>query len=331
MLLFIHGDNQYASLNRLKQVRESYKGSSIVIDGDTIDDPVRIFSSTDSISMFTPKLLTVVKRFQNNPKKISLGTRIVERLQGKGFADIDLIFWEDHNTEANKYSYKPKKPVTAKKKQVTTAKPLSLSKYLLENAKVETFAPLNTPQLQQWLQTGLSNLGIANGSLFVNRILARCGSDQLILESELQKLGLYLKARGQTKLELLDLDILTPYEQEVKIWDLTDAVCSRNKTRTLELLDSLITGPESYPLIFSAILKQLKQIYLAQKFARDRERFMKVLALKPYTYSKLVSFARGFTATQIKTLYSKLVNLDFAVKQSKINVELGLDLLIATL
>ncbi len=312
-------------------MQTSFANAFVIIDGEAITDVATIFSATDTFSMFSSNRLTIVKRFSHNPKKISLEKKLVEKLQSIDYKALDLVFWEDKNLSARSYSYKKKKPTTAKSLIKKTVDSISLAKFLNDSAKVESFGNLTENELINWISSELQRLNIKNGNNFARVILDKVGGNQLLLSGELEKLALWARANNRDRLEATDLSVVTLYHQSAMIWDLTDAICNRNKPLALGLLEDMLKGPEDYPLIFSATLKQIRNIYIAKKFASEKDRLMKALGLKPYTFSKLVRFANGFTEAQIQTLYSKLVNLDYTVKQGKIEVKLGLDLLVATL
>jgi len=75
---------------------------------------------------------------------------------------------------------------------------------------------------------------------------------------------------------------------------MTDAILSRNRPLALRLLNSMLRGPDDYPLLVSAVLKQLKNTYLTKLYPCERARVSASLGLTPYTYSLAVKFASAF-------------------------------------
>lgn len=335
MLKLLHGNNQFASLAKLQEIIKEFDGNVAYIAGDDLSDVASIFASTDSVSMFSGKQLTVVKRFHNNRKKISLEKQLVEKLQQRIQSSDslpDLVFWEDHGLGATNRAKKPSakaKPVV--KKTTKPAEDLTLIKLFKEHGSVDSFALVQEKDLDKWLQNRLTQAGIKNATQFIIPILNRCGINQFILDSEVEKLSIKLKAEKRNTLSTADLDLVTLYEPDVMVWELTDAICSRNKIKALTLIDKMLQEPKDTLIVFSAVLKQFKLLYVTKKYPQDADKVKKIFAIKDYPFSKLVRYSYSFTEKQLQTLFSKLVNLDFSIKQGKIDSKLGLDMLIATL
>lgn len=329
MLILIDGENQFASQARLDALKKEYHGNFKIIAGDELSDSAPIFAATDTMTMFTDKDLIIVKRLQNNRKKISIEHDIIDKLTRMQNNPPDLVFWEDHSVTGGAGA-RSKKKAPAKTKPTAVSK-LSLKKYIEANGKHENYPSLSPNALQDWTGTLMEQAGIKNGRPFAGQIILRTGSNQNIISSEIAKLSARLTAQKKEMMTGTDLEIITVYEQESMVWSLTDAILARNKSLALKLVEKLLKTPADYPLIFSVTLRQLRNLYLTKVYAADPARLQKSLKLTPYTYSKLTNAARRFDAQQAKNIINKLVNLDYAVKQGKIEVKLGLNLLIATL
>lgn len=330
MLLLLHGDNSfesYAELNRLTKVDDV---DVTIINGESINNANEIFASAQALSLFSKNSLTIVKRFWQNPKKKSLQEIIIKKLEASGSANLDLIFWDETNVTSvkNKFVKGKKKIAEADPKKTQTA---NLAKYISENGEIKEFRPLQPQYLRSWLTTELSNKGLQIPANLTEQIILKIGENQFILSSEIEKLALYLRSQKRQQLLREDLEILTVYHQESKIWDMTDAIFRRNRPLALKILNSMLNGPEDFPMLVSATLKQIKLIYLAKLFPSDSKKLMSKFGVKPYTYSKISQFANSFSLEKLRMLFSKLVNLDFTVKQGKIDVKLGFNLLLITL
>jgi len=330
MLLLLHGDNIFESSAELSRLTSAAGQEITVINGESISDAGEIFASTESLSLFSEKRLTVVKRFWQNPKKNSLQKDVIGKLAQTNSKDLDLIFWNDTNVTKVKNKYKPgkKKPAETGAKKTTTA---NLAKYISEHGEIRLFQPLEDQQLRNWLAGELAGQKIQAPVSLIEQIIMKAGSDQFILRSEVEKLALFLRSQNRQQLVREDLDLVTIYHQENKIWELTDAISRRNRPLALKILNSLLIGPNDFPMLVAATLKQIKNIYLAKLYPNDRDRLISVLGLQPYAYIKISQFARAFELEQLRMLFTKLVNLDFTVKQGKIDVKLGFDLLLITL
>jgi DNA polymerase-3 subunit delta len=63
----------------------------------------------------------------------------------------------------------------------------------------------------------------------------------------------------------------------------------------------------------------------------DSGEIAKKLRLQPFVARKLVNQSRGFTLDALEDIYHKLVDIDDAIKTSRVDTRLALDTLIASL
>ncbi len=329
MIRLLYGNNTFASLKRLQELILLQSHSVVSIDGEFITSIDEIFSHTDSISMFAEKKLILVKRLQNNRRKISLERLIVERLEKQiEQFEYDIIFWED-STIRKTASRKTLKTVAKNAKKKDSGQ--SLLDFIKTHGEAENFTQLQEFQIITWLQQKLATAGITNAVQFTTQIIAKCGLNQAILDTEVDKLLIKLHVENRHELQASDLEILTRYDAVSMVWELTDAIGSKNKALALSIIDKLLVKSTDTQFVFAVILKQLKSLYLIKAFPSQSQRIKKLLGMKDYTYNKTLRFASRFSIEHIKKLFSKLVDLDFAIKQGKIDSKLGLDLLITTL
>jgi len=113
---------------------------------------------------------------------------------------------------------------------------------------------------------------------------------------------------------------------------LTDAFFNKDQKKALEILDILLVNPQQdFPMIIGALLKQIKTIYLVSKYRDNPRIVMSKLRLMPFIYYKAEHLTRAISLDKLRLMYRKFINLDYSIKQGKIDVRLGLDLLIMTL
>src|SRR3989304_7588019 len=99
MLLFIHGDNTYASWQEVLTQISKNKLEFTSLSGDELSDVNQIFLGLDSYSLFaTVPAVLVIKRLYNNRKK-SLQQELLAQLQTRKDPNLHLIIWEDKKIE----------------------------------------------------------------------------------------------------------------------------------------------------------------------------------------------------------------------------------------
>ena len=188
-------------------------------------------------------------------------------------------------------------------------------------------------QTEEWIKDGLGKYGIKASTENVKLIIERVGTNLSLLDEELNKLSLYLDSEGRKDLTSDDINsVVCFYQKDFRVWDLTDAFFNKDQKKALEILDILLVNPQQdFPLIIGAILKQIKTIYLVSKYKDNPRIVMSKLKLMPFLYYKAEHIARRTSIDMLRLMYRKFIDLDYSIKQGKIDVKLGLDLLIMTL
>jgi DNA polymerase III delta subunit len=299
-----------------------------IINGDSITDVGEIFINNESYGLFNNKNLTIVKRFFRNSKKISLEKKVIEKLEKCDISNQNLIFWEDKNIFT--VSRVKAKPKTIAKKPRATSK---LNTYLKNHAEIKQNDEISVGQIHQWIKKEFEKEKVVISDRIINDFIVRVGTNQSLLASELNKLVLWARADQDKNINNKVLDEVTIlYEKDYQTWDLTDAFFSKNKVQALKVLKRLLKNPQQdFPMVISSVLKQLKIIYVIKKYNNDPRLVMSKLHLLPFIFTKAQRMAQNFSLKDLKVMYQKFINLDYSIKLGKIDVKLGLNLLIMTL
>lgn len=305
MVKLIHGDNNYASRERLMQLAGE---NFTVLDGEEMTNLDAIVMQTNNFSLFSqavPKVI-VLKRFLRCAPKI-LQEKFSELL-GTSLSQAEIILWEDRSADKRE----------------------KLFKLLSKNKQVEEFTLPKAHELRKWLQQKAKEKGIVLDSYKTELLLQKAGTDQFLLESEITKLALLLKQEGRSEISIDDLAVVSASNQEGNIWALLDALSARDKVRVLREVNELLREQRDAIMIIAMLAKHFKLLFLLNNGVANAELTGK-LKFHPFTISKAASKARMFDVQLIKALYNKLTNLDFAIKQGKIDAHLGLSMFLAAI
>ena len=314
MIQLIHGNNLFESNTALQKL---LKGSYRIIDGSGLKDIDEIIDSSDTISLFNSQSLTVIKRIYDNPKRIVILKKLLAWL--KSLKQLpDLIFFEDHLIDTDRYGRANKKPG-------------AMQAFIMEKGKVQVFNPKSELQLKNWISENLNKQELKIEKRLIDLIIIRIGNDQMLLAMELEKLALYTKSFGRMEVMESDLQILTLIEPDHVIWDLTNAIAARNKVRALELNEIMMQEQTDALMIISATVKQLTQMLMVKLFPYQRDELKKALGIQDFMISRLNSAASAFPEQHLRMLINKFIQLDGSVKQGLIDVKLGFTLLIISL
>ena len=160
-------------------------------------------------------------------------------------------------------------------------------------------------------------------------LIARSNQDLETINNNIEKL--YLLNQNITD-EVFNKIVADNAEND--IWDLLNEIFKTNASpeQVIKILQNMMKYNLNIQLILFMLIKQLKTIADIKWFKnngfRDNE-ILKQTHIHPFVYRKVKLFAQQSTIQQIKFLMNKFILLDFKLKTSKIDNELGLLLLIS--
>ena len=162
------------------------------------------------------------------------------------------------------------------------------------------------------------------------RMLVESLGDNLrMLAGEIDKLGTYVGEGREIGAE--DVRALTPIARQSKVFDLTDALGRRDTATALALLHELLAQGES-PFGIVALTafqtRSLMQVKLLSDRGMPAHQIAATAGLAPFVVDKSLRLARRFTFAELETAHRTLLEIDTALKRSRMTPELALDLLV---
>lgn len=307
MLALYYGTNQFLSQQELQAATAKYQQINL-INADQLQDLNQAFVNSETFSLFPQtNSATVFKRLLKNKNK-SLITNFVEHL--KIVADsVDFFFWEEGPVDKRSVFFK----------------------YLSSAGKLYNFEEMDYRETSKWITSQVKKNQITFEKTLIEKFLAKTGSNLHIVNAELEKLMLYLRAQKRTQVTEEDLAITSISPQEGNIWSLMDAISSKDKAKIMLELDKLLKEVKDFPLLISMIGRQIKILFLVKQTEISRQELISKLKLNPYVLSKASQYAHNFSSEGLKALFEKLLDLDFAIKQGKIDAKLGLNLFLLSI
>ncbi|MBI4890477.1 MAG: DNA polymerase III subunit delta [Acidobacteria bacterium] len=109
------------------------------------------------------------------------------------------------------------------------------------------FRSFTPPEARQLAQTLAAESRLSLGQAELDLLVEATACEAVRIASEIEKLALYSTATG-AKITEADLAALVPDAQETTIFNLVNALARRDRTQSMELLDTLIRAGEYLPL-----------------------------------------------------------------------------------
>lgn len=198
-------------------------------------------------------------------------------------------------------------------------------------AEIKTFPLLNSSKLRYWIKQRIvkENATISEGA--VKLLIELTGSNLWTMNSEIQKLLLYVHGRDITE---KDVAKLADYSRETNIFVLVDAIVEGNIREAHRLLYRMHQEGSSSAYILSMITRQFRLIALAYdlKPGLPKWQIQSHLGLAGYPLEKTLKQARSYDLGHIKKAYSELLKTDLAIKRGKYGDDhLALEILLSSL
>ena len=351
MFILLSGDDEFSAHEELARLRAS---SDFGYNQDSFNgenaDLAGIRAACDTMPFLAEKRLVVLEGLPK-PKR------------GKG-AEAESKEGEDEDSNAP--ATEPESPPTpatkgkrGKKGAATTIGPQAFAKGLAEyvaqlpettalvalvpeklkadhplmqaarsHGKSLTFLKPSGVQLNEWVVRRARAQGHRIAPEAARTLVESLGDDLRMLAGEIDKLGTYVGAGGEIRLE--DVEALTPISRQAKVFDLTDALARRDTPAALRLLHELLANGES-PLGIVALTafqtRALMQVKLLTERGMGAYQIASAAGLAPFVVEKSLPLARRFTFGQLEDAHRALLEIDVALKRSRMTPELALDLL----
>ncbi|MCI0393716.1 MAG: DNA polymerase III subunit delta [Chloroflexi bacterium] len=195
----------------------------------------------------------------------------------------------------------------------------------------KAFARPEGSELERWIRQRVKTAGGHIAPQAVQLLALNAGNDLRLLDNEIEKLVLY---KGGETIEAQDVTLLCPYVAEASVFDLVDALGSRNGRTAAQLLHKkTLEGADPF-FLFSMFVRQFRLLIQVKELAEEGRRpaeIAKALAIRDFVAGKLHQQSQHFTLLQLEQIYAHLLEIDVAVKTGRTDMPTALDLLVAGL
>ena len=314
MLIFVYGENTYASLQKLSTLREHFVQKH---------DP-----SGMNVSEFVvgkSKLGEVMAGIQAPPFLGAKRLVIVKGLCETYSTKKDAKEW----IEA--FERIPESTVVAVWDRVSVKKMVrhAMIKAYADKQDVHqyAFSSLEGSQLQSWAADYAKQLELQIDRSLLMMIVSRVGSDLWQLSGELAKVAAYMNGAPATQ-EVVDLLVRTNSDDQM--FALMDALSAGQTKRVLELLRSQRQFGTADHQLFAMLSRQVRLLLSVRDLIDQRGSVSKqdvagALSLHPFVAQKTLSQAQRFSKEQLLHMQTLLYRLDRLIKRGQVDAELAVD------
>lgn len=211
----------------------------------------------------------------------------------------------------------------------TIDKRIGLFKYINTNGFFCEFSFLDEQELIQFIGRELQRHNIKISTQVAKYFLATVGFELNIINKEISKLIDYLGNEEIVTIEAID-DVCIKHI-EAKIFELVDAIGSRQREKAMLLYQDMIAVKEPETRILFMISRQISlifQVKLLQEKRVNISTIAKKIKVPEFVAKKLVMQSQKFSLNNLNEHIKSLVELEFGFKSGKIELGTGMELFI---
>lgn len=302
MISIFAGTDNFESYNEAlkhaKKISNESNSEFKVIDADEIYDVSQFTQLLEGLGMFGGSFTVLAKRLFKNKKLLNYVTDNFQNLN-----NYDLVIWEDSKLDSRLKFVKDNK-----------------NKMLLLNFELP-----KEYEFKKWLKDKAKENGIDLSVDLINYLAQYTEVNKYRAISEIEKISIYLNSQKKNKLTLEELEKLLGVSASGDIWKFIESFSTKNKKKALKEMGKLTQFESNTAYLIAMIDRELN--LLAQiKILQENKKNISEIKAHPFVLKKASENSKNFSLSEIRRLYRKLMDLDFAVKSGDIEEKLGLTL-----
>jgi DNA polymerase III subunit delta len=316
MIIFLYGEDDFRSSEKLKEIKEKFirsdsEGAGLSVLDLSEKPEADVLSAFGSLGLFSQKRLVIVKNLilsgaKENQEEVQKYLKKNKNIASSN--DLVVVFWEENAPRKNNALFK-----------------FLYSK--VEKVKAQSFEKITGKKLEQWILKKIAGREkeIKISSWALGKLIAYAGNETRILENEIKKLVDFCSP-GMINEEAVEL--LVKSNLDGNIFATIDAMAENNKSKAATLLQNHLEKGEEPFYLFSMFVYQFRNLLKVADFKEknisNEYEIAKLTKMHPFVVKKSLAQLRNFSLSKLKIIYAELADLDQKIKTGKIDIKLAL-------
>ncbi len=334
MLCILHGEEEFSRSETVAGLKARLAAEGLgdlnvaALDGRRVS-MAELEAACDALPFLGSHRLVIVEglidRMGARPR-----TRRKKTARGGAAAEPDSSEWE------RLADYLPRLPPSTvlalvEETLLPAGHPLLALAPTLPESKVQAFLPLAGGELEAWIRQRAQGKGVEITAGAIRALVAELGNGLRALDAELEKLAAYADYRRAITEE--DVRALVIRSVEARIWDLMDTLGTRNRARSLSLLEQLLAERNNELYLLTMIARQVRLILGVKDMLVEGNASLAEIGRSfglrhGFQVEKLGNQARQFQPEELETLLRRTLEIDQGIKTGRIDGRLSLELLV---
>ena len=348
MFYLFHGDDEFTCREQVKKLRQAgnFEYNQDIYNGAEVD-LATITTTADTMPFLTEQRLVLVEGLPKRKRGESAATEAAAK---PAAPDADATVTKGGKSKKGKKSkatvlsragfekalaeHVPTMPDTTVlvllvDEVIDAANPLI--KVAEKHGKVFQYTLPKGAALESWITKRAKNNNVKVSPEATSLLANFIGNHLRLLSNEIDKLAAYV-GEGKT-INADDVRKLSAQVQEARIFDLTDALAQRNRKQALNILHDLLSDGEPPIKLIFTITTQVRTLLLVKELSQKGLRsgaIASTIGIAPFMAEKALRQVGNFTMPQLEGAYRQLLSTDAALKRSRLEPEMALDLLVVS-
>lgn len=306
MVYLLYGEDSFLVNNYLKKLKKDFGEIQNGINYIQIDENnvQNIISEIETPAFGYPEKMIVARNSKLFTKKNETAEKLADYLKNNKIENVEVIFVEQ-SVEKN-----------------------ALFNVISKKYKALEFKELNILQLTDQIIAIAKLYNVQIDKKNASYLVECVGQNLQDIMVELQKLIEYAGKDGTIQKE--DIDSLVTKKSENVIFDLTDNIGKRDVKGAIEVLHNLEYAKEPDQLILTMLYRHIKKLYIVKLSTPNN--VAQNLNLKPnqaFLIKKYTYQAKYFSKEELEKLMFQLIELDEKFKMGDMDLQIGLETIIA--
>ena len=140
---------------------------------------------------------------------------------------------------------------------------------------------------------------------------------------------MYAKSLGREEISHEDVEAMIEPNITLKVFDLTDALATRNAKKVINIFNAFVSGGEDLFLVFNMIIYQIRNMLIIEDLINmgKKGEIVKLSGLHPFVVKKIEYSLGKFKKGELVSFYRNLGEIDWQVKTGQTQIETALDML----
>lgn len=306
----------YSGLIEKNVIEEDLRAMNMVVLEGRVEVK-KVIDNCDTMPLFSERKLVIVKNsglFKSGKKAEG------EKSKGKAPNDDFISFLQ--NVPSHTCLIFLEEEIDKRLKTVDAIK---------KNGLIVEFSYQKPAELVKWVIKALKSFNKDIGSDAASELVNNSEPGMNEILNEINKLVLY--SGDRERISLQDVRKVCTRSIKSRIFDLTDAVAEKNRTRAFKILEDMVVLKEPMQRILFMITRQLRHVLEMKLLINDGATVNEAaskLGVTPYIAGKISKQSREFDMETLEKSLEESLELDLAVKTGKISDRLAVEMLIVT-